>query len=59
MSLAVKWKNHGKTFWLQTKKNQIPERKWAQDCPLQNTTNHTLCLETVDYKSSVLNGDGA
>lgn len=44
-------------FWLQTKEKQIPERKWAQDCPLQNITNHTLCLETVDCKSSVLEGD--
>lgn len=40
-------------------KTQIPEREWAQDGPLQNITNHTVCLETVDYNSSVLESNGA
>lgn len=54
MSLAVKQQ---KVLLTNQGKTQIPEREWAQDCPLQNITNHILCLETVAYKGSVLECD--
>lgn len=38
---------------------RILGREQAQVCPFQNTTSHTLRLEAVEYKSSVLKRVGA